>query len=51
MVASGYTSAEIGARLFISGMTVNTHLRNIYRKAAGAHPRAGRALCSLRGLF
>ena len=32
LVASGYTSAEIGARLLISAMTVNTHVRNIYRK-------------------
>lgn len=32
MVANGYTSAEIGARLLISGMTVNTHVKNIYRK-------------------
>ncbi|UCV01434.1 response regulator transcription factor [Acidovorax radicis] len=32
LVASGYTSAEIGARLLISTLTVNTHVRNIYRK-------------------
>ena len=32
MVASGYTSAEVGSRLTISGMMVDTHLRNIYRK-------------------
>lgn len=32
MVASGYTSAEIGKRLEISGLTVNTHVRNIHRK-------------------
>lgn len=32
MVASGYTSAEIGKRLEISGLTVNTHVKNIYRK-------------------
>ena len=32
LIASGYTSAEIGARLLISTMTVNTHVRNIYRK-------------------
>lgn len=32
MVASGYTSAEIGTRLMISGQTVNTHVKNIYRK-------------------
>ena len=32
MVAAGYTSAEIGVRLFISGLTVNSHIKNIYRK-------------------
>ena len=32
MVAAGYTSAEIGKRLEISGLTVNTHVKNIYRK-------------------
>ncbi len=32
MVASGYTSSEIGSRLMISCQTVNTHIKNIYRK-------------------
>lgn len=32
MVASGYTSAEIGGRLGISLRTVNAHVRNIYGK-------------------
>ncbi|QDL39750.1 LuxR C-terminal-related transcriptional regulator [Rhodoferax sediminis] len=32
MVANGYTSAEIGARLTISCQTVNSHIKNIYRK-------------------
>jgi len=32
MVASGYTSGEVGSRLMISGQTVNTHMKNIYRK-------------------
>ena len=32
MVASGYTSAEIGTRLMISYQTVNTHIKNVYRK-------------------
>jgi DNA-binding NarL/FixJ family response regulator len=32
MVAVGYTSTEIGSRLTISGLTVNTHIKNIYRK-------------------
>ncbi len=32
MVAVGYTSAEIGGQLLISTQTVNTHIKNIYRK-------------------
>ena len=32
LVAAGYTSVEIGTRLSISGLTVNTHIKNIYRK-------------------
>lgn len=32
MVAAGYTSVEIGTRLMISAQTVNTHIKNIYRK-------------------
>ncbi len=32
MVAAGYTSVEIGERLLISCQTVNTHIKNIYRK-------------------
>ena len=32
MVAAGYTSVEIGLRLAISGLTVNSHIKNIYRK-------------------
>ncbi len=32
MVASGHTSAEVGKRLNISALTVNTHVKNIYRK-------------------
>ena len=32
LVASGYTSAEIGGRLAVSMQTVNTHIKNIYRK-------------------
>jgi len=32
MVAVGYTSSEIGVRLKISCQTVNTHIKNIYRK-------------------
>ena len=32
MVAAGYTSVEIGTRLLISFQTVNTHIKNMYRK-------------------
>lgn len=32
LVAEGFTSAEIGARLGISGETVKTHINNMYRK-------------------
>jgi DNA-binding NarL/FixJ family response regulator len=32
MVAAGYTSIEIGGQLTISCQTVNTHIKNIYRK-------------------
>ncbi|MEY3124453.1 MAG: hypothetical protein RLZZ573_973 [Pseudomonadota bacterium] len=32
MVAAGHTSSEIGSRLTISCQTVNTHVKNIYRK-------------------
>lgn len=39
MVASGYTSSEIGLRLMISCQTVNTHIKNIYYKLR-VHTRA-----------
>lgn len=32
LVASGHTSPEIGSSLIISGQTVNTHIKQIYRK-------------------
>jgi DNA-binding NarL/FixJ family response regulator len=32
MIAAGYTSNEVGCRLTISDLTVNTHVRNIYQK-------------------
>lgn len=51
MVASGYTSDEVGARLLISGMTVNTHLRNIYRKLQVRTRAQAVRFASLRGLF
>ncbi|RZJ60672.1 MAG: response regulator transcription factor [Acidovorax sp.] len=51
MVASGYTSAEAGSRLLISSMTVNTHLRNIYRKLQVRTRAQAVRFASLRGLF
>lgn len=51
MVANGYTSAEAGSRLLISGMTVNTHLRNIYRKLQVRTRAQAVRFASLRGLF
>ncbi len=51
LVASGYTSDEVGTRLLISGMTVNTHLRNIYRKLQVRTRAQAVHFASLRGLF
>ena len=39
MVANGYTSAEIGSHMLISSMTVNSHVKSIYRKLH-VHTRA-----------
>jgi ATP/maltotriose-dependent transcriptional regulator MalT len=51
MVACGYTSAEIGTRLAISGQTVNTHIRNIYHKLQ-VRTRAQAVSCATeRGLL
>ena len=51
MVASGYTSAEIGKRLEISGLTVNTHVKNIYRKLQVRTRAQAVRFASLRGLL
>lgn len=51
MVASGYTSAEIGNRLFISSLTVNTRIKNIYRKLQVRTRAQAVRFASLRGLF
>lgn len=32
MVGDGYSSAQIGLKLGIAGQTVNTHIKNIFRK-------------------
>jgi DNA-binding NarL/FixJ family response regulator len=39
LIAAGFTSTEIGARLGISTETVNTHIKNMYRKL-NVHTRA-----------
>lgn len=51
LVANGLTSVEIGARLLISVMTVNTHVRNIYRKLQVKTRAQAVRFASLRGLF
>lgn len=51
LVANGYTSGEIGSRLLISPMTVNTHVRNIYRKLQVRTRAQAVRFASLRGLF
>ncbi len=51
LVASGHTSVEIGTRLLISAMTVNTHVRNIYRKLQVRTRAQAVRFASLRGLF
>lgn len=51
LVATGHTSAEIGTRLSISLMTVNTHVRNIYRKLQVRTRAQAVSFASLRGLF
>ena len=39
LVAAGHTSTDIGVRLGIGSQTVNTHIKNIYRKL-NVHNRA-----------
>ena len=51
MVANGHTSGEIGTQLQISAMTVNTHIRNIYRKLQVRTRAQAVRFASLRGLF
>jgi DNA-binding CsgD family transcriptional regulator len=45
LVAAGHTSLAIGARLVISAHTVNTHIKNIYRKL-NVHNRAQAVSCA-----
>lgn len=51
MVASGHTSHEVGIQLDLSGHTVNTHLRNIYRKLKVRTRAQAVCLATHRGLF
>jgi DNA-binding NarL/FixJ family response regulator len=51
LVASGYTSTEIGSRLTISGQTVNTHIKNIYRKLNVRTRAQAVSFAANRGLF
>ena len=51
MVASGHTNAEIAAHLAIAPMTVNTHIRNIYRKLQVRTRAQAVRFASLRNLF
>ena len=49
LVASGYTSCEIGKRLGISDQTVNTHIKNTYRKLQVRTRAQAVNLASMRG--
>jgi len=51
LVASGLTSTEIGVRLRISGQTVNTHIKNIYRKLNVRTRAQAVSFATHRGLF
>lgn len=51
MVAAGYTSAEIGSRLVVSCHTVNTHIKNIYRKLNVRTRAQAVSYASYRGLL
>ncbi len=51
LVASGYTSVEIGMRLCISAQTVNTHIKNIYAKLQVRTRAQAVSFAVLRGLF
>ena len=51
MVAAGYTSAEIAEQSRITVATVETHIRNIYRKLQVRSRAQAVRFASLRGLF
>ncbi len=51
MVSAGYTSIEIGVNLSISCQTVNTHIKNIYRKLQVRTRAQAVSYAVHRGLF
>ena len=51
LVATGHTSGEIGTRLSISAQTVNTHIKNIYRKLQVRTRAQAVNLATMRGLL
>jgi DNA-binding NarL/FixJ family response regulator len=51
MVSAGYTSGEIGVKLAISCQTVNTHIKNIYRKLQVRTRAQAVSYAVHRGLF
>ena len=51
MVAAGYTSNEIGVRLSVSSQTVNSHIKNIYRKLHVRSRAQAVSYAAHRGLF
>lgn len=51
LVASGYTSVEIGTRLCISAQTVNTHIKNIYARLQVRTRAQAVSFAVLRGLL
>ena len=51
LVAAGYTSNEIGARLAVSCQTVNSHIKNIYRKLHVRSRAQAVSYAAHRGLF
>lgn len=51
MIAAGYTSNEIASRLLISSQTVNTHIKNFYRKLQVGNRTQAVSFAAHRGLL